>query len=126
MTRIDSARIVHILSLLASGSAGRAQSRRKAQCPSSVAAANVAARRDLGVLRSRLRARLRRLRQESDRFDLLAPEVAVREVLIWEFGEEVLNHSEFNKVASEVALAMKPNAVVARQFERLIAEMIAE
>lgn len=82
--------------------------------------------RDPEALRRNLRQRLLRLKQESATFSELAPAVTVREVLIWEFGENVLNHPQFSEVANSVTQAIQANHTVSAQLQKLIAQVTAE
>lgn len=128
MTRIDPNRLAEIfrqLTLEKTASSRRAAKvgSKPAQTPATAAKRNV---RDPETLRNSLRQRLLRLKQESPAFAELAPEVAVREVLIWEFGESVLNHPQFGEVASSVTMAIRTNRTISAQLRKLIAQVTAE
>jgi hypothetical protein len=123
MSRIDRARFVHVIGLL-TAQVRDARSERGAPNKGQAVRGTAPEVRNVDALRSRLRARLGRLRRESPDFRALAPEVTVREILTWEFGETIVSHRDFNRVASEIAIAIQPDGV-GRQLNRLIAELSA-
>lgn len=125
MTRIDPLRIAQIFRSLATESREQVQ-----QNPSEAHHKSLAPysdkepkRHDKEVLRQRLRQRLQRLSQEDIDFSKVAPDVTIKEVLIWEFGEEIMSHPEFNLLASKVTRAMQDHEKVALQLQKLILEM---
>lgn len=77
------------------------------------------------VLRARLRSRLTTLRESAGDFLEAAPLVTVQEILRWEFGENVVAHTQFEQVARKVAQALladeKMEAAVYRVIETLLA-----
>jgi len=77
------------------------------------------------VLRARLRSRLTILRESAGDFLEAAPLVTVQEILRWEFGENVVAHTQFEQVAGKVAQALladeKMKAAVYRVIETLLA-----
>ncbi|MFD2645467.1 hypothetical protein [Pseudomonas japonica] len=121
MTGIDPTRLSRILTSLSKPAQGNAKA-------SSAAPAGSAARPDPkapAVLRARLRSRLRALRQSQEDFNARAPIVTVQEILRWEFGENVVTHSEFERVAEKVAEAMLADENVAGAVYRVIEAMLA-
>lgn len=128
MTRIDSSRIAEIFRSLASESAGQvrhnhnnAQHKPLAANPEKDSKSH-----DKDVLRQRLRQRLQRLSQEDIDFAEVAQEVTVKEVLIWEFGDQVMNHPEFNLLATKVTRAMRGNEKIAFHLQKLIRDMTGQ
>ncbi len=125
MTRIDPLRIAQIFRSLASESGDQVQrnSNEAQRKPLVTSPDKEPKKHDKEVLRQRLRQRLQRLSQEDIDFSKVAPEVTIKEVLIWEFGEEVMSHPEFNLLASKVTRTMQDNEKVALQLQKLIREM---
>lgn len=122
--RIDRAGVVRVLGLLTGDRATAARGRSESARAAVSAAGAVAAKgRSLDNLRARLRVRLTRLKHESSDYERQAPEVAVREVLAWQFGEEVTAHPAFGRVAREVAGAIDPAGRIGGQFAKLLAEL---
>lgn len=72
------------------------------------------------VLQSRLRERLANLNKVSGNFHEEAPIVAVQEILLWEFGEEILERAEFGSVAKKVAETMLENKQLESAITRII------
>lgn len=124
MVRLDHS-IGRVLRLLAASGTKEAGTARSARAAGAQSVRGGAARPDVDELRRRLRTQLRRLKGESPDYHDLAPEVVVREILVWEFGESIVGNSEFSNVVSQVVIAMKPNAAVSKNLRRLIAEMSA-
>lgn len=125
MTRIDPNRIADVFRLLSLDKPATAAKARRAesQPERKTNAVEAVPARDPETLRERLRARLSRLKREAPDFETLAPEVTVREILIWEFGEEILNHPDFQQVASSVAETMQASNKVQHQLARLISQI---
>jgi hypothetical protein len=125
MTRIDPLRIAEIFRSLASESGGQVHRNHNDAHNKSLAANPVKEpqNHDKEVLRQRLRQRLQRLSQEDIDFSEVAPEVTIKEVLIWEFGDQVMNHPEFNLLANKVTRAMQGNEKIALQLQKLIRDM---
>lgn len=125
MTRIDPLRIAEIFRSLASES-GEQVHRNHSDAQHKSLATNSEKEpknHDKEVLRQRLRQRLQRLSQEDIDFSEVAPEVTIKEVLIWEFGDQVMNHPEFNLLANKVTRAMQGNEKIALQLQKLIRDM---
>lgn len=79
--------------------------------------------REPAVLKSRLQGRLRALKQSDADFSEAAPIVTVQEILRWEFGEDVFEHAEFERVASQVAEALLSSEPMRGTIQRLIDEL---
>lgn len=122
MTQIDAARLSRALASL---------SKPKERADSTSDTSEVSAPRPRGqtnkvrepaVLKSRLQGRLRALKQSDADFSEAAPIVTVQEILRWEFGEQVFEHAEFERVASQVAEALLSSEPMRGSIQRLIDE----
>ncbi len=127
MTTIDPLRIAQIFRSLASESGTQVQ-RNPNDSPHKHMVSGAQKEKgpkghDKEMLRQRLRQRLLRLKQENIDFFAVAPEVTVKEVLIWEFGEQVMNHPEFNILTNKIIRTMQANTKAATQLQKLIREM---
>jgi hypothetical protein len=125
MTRIDPLRIAEIFKTLASESGEQVRRNHSdvQHKPLVASSGKDSKNHDKEVLRQRLRQRLQRLSQEDIDFEEVAPEVTIKEVLIWEFGEQVMNHPEFNLLAAKVTRTMQGNEKIALQLQKLIHDM---
>jgi hypothetical protein len=125
MTRIDPNRIADLFRSLSLDKPDSSQKTKATggEKETPVIAGEHVAKRDPENLRQRLKLRLSRLKQENVDFLQLAPEIAVREVLVWEFGDSILNHPDFNQVASSVTKTMQANHRVNQQLQKLIAQV---
>ncbi|MCZ4324660.1 hypothetical protein [Pseudomonas anguilliseptica] len=81
--------------------------------------------RSSAVLRARLRERLINLKKASANFHEAAPIVAVQEILLWEFGEGILERAEFESVAKKVAETMLEDKQLATAISRIIDALIS-
>lgn len=52
--------------------------------------------RDKEFLKKNIKEKLIQLKHQKGNFEEKAPLVAIREVLLWEFGEDFINHPDFN------------------------------
>lgn len=77
------------------------------------------------VLRTRLQDRLVKLKQGSGSFHETAPIVTIQEILRWEFGESILEHAEFERVAKKVAESMLEDKQLQSAIFRIIDEMVS-
>lgn len=59
--------------------------------------------RDKDQLRKNLRDRLTRLKKQGADFEKKAPGAVIREILLWEFGENIISHPEFNHIANNIS-----------------------
>ena len=125
MTRIDPSRIAEIFRSLASESAEHVRHKHNHAHHNALATnpEKDFKSHDKDVLRQRLRQRLQRLSQEDIDFSAVAPEVTIKEVLIWEFGDQVMSHPEFNLLAAKVTRTMQGNEKIAFQLQKLIRDM---
>lgn len=125
MTRIDPSRIAAIFQQLRTEKTGSPRPVNRGTENSGHPIAETAAmqRRDPENLRQNLRQRLARLQNEGGNFAELAPEIAVREVLVWEFGDEVMNHPDFHQVAASVTRAIQANSKINAELQKLILQL---
>ena len=84
------------------------------------------ARRDIAVLRSTLKSRLKNLRQTSGDFDSAAPIVLVQEILRWEFGSEIADHSAFEKATNAISDALQSAPEAQGSLKRLLEKLSDE
>ncbi|MHA6194714.1 hypothetical protein ACX3YG_10125 [Pseudomonas wadenswilerensis] len=126
MNGIDPTRLSRILASLSKPAQGNANASRTAQTGASTSSAPPRpGPKDPVVLRARLRSRLLALRNSEEDFTANAPVVTVQEILRWEFGEAVVAHSEFERVARKVAEALLADEKVGSAVYRVIETMLA-
>lgn len=81
--------------------------------------------REPAALKARLQQRLKLLRNSDADFQEAAPTVAVQEILLWEFGDDIVKHAEFERVAHQVTLSLLDNEPLKAAIQNLIAELSA-
>jgi len=124
MSRIDPARLSRILASLAKPKGQVSESSQSsAELPTAAARQS---RKSTSVLRANLRQRLLKLRSSHEDFQVAAPIVAVQEILRWEFGGEIVEHAEFDRVIDAITQTMladdKTKATLSRLIETLSAD----
>lgn len=83
-------------------------------------------RKDAAVLRANVKSRLLRLRNSTEDFDAAAPRILVQEILRWEFGDDILEHSAFEQAVAGIAFAVRANLSTHESMTRLIAELSSD
>ncbi len=81
-------------------------------------------RRDPQELKSRLREKLQRLSQESSDFTRIAPRVTVNEILLWEFGDDVLNHPEFKRIVQSLVDTIEARDDLSNHMTKLVDSLL--
>lgn len=71
-------------------------------------------------LKKQLRYALRKQKTEDKNFAANAPAIAIKEILIWEFGEDILDHPEFKHFSDVVVKELAANKELAAYIKNLI------
>lgn len=71
-------------------------------------------------LKKQLRYVLRKQKAEDKNFATNAPAIAIKEILIWEFGEDILDHPEFKHFSDIVIKELAANKELAAYIKNLI------
>lgn len=121
MSKIDTTRLSHVLAALAKPKERVASSTSSNAHPSKSQKTG----KNLEVLRKRLRSRLNTLKQNPEGFREAAPIVTVQEILCWEFGEGILEHSEFKRIAQKVAETMIENPQLGDAIYAIAEQMVS-
>lgn len=80
--------------------------------------------KDLGALREHLQVRLLYLKKNTNTFHNTAPIITIQEILRWEFGDSILDHSEFGSISNKVAQTMLENQELEKAIYAVINELI--
>lgn len=124
MSRIDPARLTRILSALRQPEAPTSSSR--AFSPTQALSKKTKkGARDPAVLRARLRERLLGLKHRGAGFAEAAPIITVQEILRWEFGDGILDHTDFNEVTKKVATTMLADIQLQGAIDRIINDLVS-
>ncbi len=118
MSKIDTSRISSIFRTLSPTHAQKRNDR-----SDSASTKDVNERKDAEVLRAKLIDRVRALDKTSDDFVAHAKEATIREILVWEFGDEILNHPSFKQIASSITLLMSEDSTLNASFDELITDI---
>ncbi len=124
MTQIDTARLSRVLASLTKPKE-RADSTSETQVTTTALTKNkaVAMPRDPAILKQRLRERLKALQNSNEEFSTAAPIVTVQEILRWEFGEEIFQHPDFERIAGQVATVLMSDESLKNSVKTVIKNM---
>ena len=116
MSRINTTRIGGIIKYIAQNPATKSQA-----TPHAAPTTNTTKKeRSLEVLRTRPRHRIAALDQTQERFIETAATIVTQEILIWEFGSNILEHSEFNQITQEICQTMMGHPELAEAMGSLV------
>lgn len=121
MSRIDPLRLSRVLSSLARPKGERVSGHGAV----TQGTAQKGELRNITQLRSSIGQRLRKIRDHDD-FNSLAPVITVQEILCWEFGASVLEHTEFERVMQAVVSEMLSDEHTESIFRKIISNLCAE
>lgn len=79
--------------------------------------------RDKEQLKKSLRERLTRLKKQDPDFENKAPAAVIKEILLWEFGENIMLHPEFNHIASNIASQVDTSKKLSDYLKVLVVEL---
>jgi hypothetical protein len=75
------------------------------------------------LLKNSLKQRLLKLKKSDADFERKAPIVAIQEILLWEFGDNIINHPDFNHLSLSVAKQVSTNTELKTYLQKLIADV---
>lgn len=122
--RIDASRLSRLL--LSLSKPPEKAARKDITHASTAAVTPAAGKRDTNVLRERLKSSLQALRKSGQDFEALAPMVTVQEILRWEFGNQVLEHAQFQTVVQSVSGKLAGDERLGPALRAIIAELSAD
>lgn len=122
MSRIEASRLAQIMASLASTAR-----KPEARPGGSSHRASSTSARDVATLKSNLRSRLGKLRKSSSEdFEAAAPVVLIQEILLWEFGSQIAEHSSFIKASQAISEALQASPDSDQSLKRLIHSLSSE
>lgn len=125
MTNIDPSRLTAIFRALSSTETYKSQSaesnpEKKKTSASKSISIEEKPKRDKEALKEILSIRLKKLKKEDPEFQKKAPLIAIKEILLWEFGEDLINHPDFNYISQVVTEQVNTNQPLHNYMEKLI------
>lgn len=126
MTSIDPTRLTEIFKTLAASRSQRVSRKLSAESNDTPIkeTSSHGGQRDKNKLREQLKSRLTKLKQESTSFEDEAPLVTINEVLLWEFGDNILDHPDFKYIAETVCDTIDTNPSLNNSMKSLIRELL--
>ena len=123
MSRIDPTRLTEIFRTLSSPASAQSHKTKKQESDKDATKAKPAGVRDLAVLKARMQQRLKKLKAESKNFENEATIVAVQEILLWEFGPDILNHSSFKHITLKICGAIGSSTHLNEKLEQMLKQL---
>lgn len=80
------------------------------------------AQRDKEVLRESIKRRLTEIKSDEN-YKTEAPVVAIQEILLWEFGEDIINHPSFKQLSTSVAQQVTSNKDLKDYLDKFISKI---
>ena len=81
--------------------------------------------KSLETLKTRLQGRIKALQQDAQGFRDAAPVVTIQEILCWEFGDGIVEHSDFKQIAQKVADTMMSEPNLEKTIRTIIDEALS-
>lgn len=78
--------------------------------------------RDKDVLMTNLTRRLNEIKSD-DNYKNQAPTIAIQEILLWEFGEDFINHPNFKQLTTSITHQVVTNKELKAYLDRFISEV---
>jgi hypothetical protein len=122
MPRINTGRISDILRSLSSPVSATKKTE-LAKNSSPIVKAKIQ-KRDENTLKIKLISRLTELQKHPEEFEKNAPLVAVQEIMIWEFGDQFLNHHDFKKITSLISYNIKDSPELTEHMSKMIKTLL--
>jgi hypothetical protein len=121
MAHIDPARLARILSILSNKNERVTISPEYAR-PAPRTNQSPKSSRSTAVLRARLKTRLNDSQKYAN-YREIAPAIAIQEILCWEFGNQIIEHPDFERVITQITTTILHEAHMAQAMTVLIDEM---
>ena len=125
MSRIDRIRLTEIFKTLSSSSKNTGELQRsKLDSRGPVVDGSKLAGRDYAVLKEQIKNRLKLIDQASDDYLQVASVVAVHEVLLWEFGESVMDDPDFRNITNRIIQGLESHPVLSENLRHTISSLL--
>lgn len=129
MSIIDPTRIAAIFRALSVTGSDGTNTHKKNVDKKAVATASVKIERvqekDKEELKKKLRILLIELKAKDVSFEEKAPSAVIKEILLWEFGEDFFNHPQFNRISRAVSDQMLAKQASKDYFFKIVDELIS-
>jgi hypothetical protein len=127
MADIDPTRLSTIFKTLSSTDSLKVHAKgssaaKKSEAPSQSVTIKKVESRDRNTLKNSLKQRLLKLKKSDTDFATKAPIAAIQEILLWEFGENIINHPDFNHLSLSVVKQVSTNSELMTYLQKLIAD----
>lgn len=121
--RIDPSRLSRLLLALQKPEAARSNESDRAKQTTTQTRGSHTTTRDIKVLRKEIQSRLKALDKMSEDYDSAAASITIQEILRWEFGSDILDHSEFNRISSSIAQTLLADEKMAVSLQKLARDL---
>lgn len=127
MTQIGPAQIVRILASLSkpAGNAGTSATTKTAATRTSGPEGHPGPiKKSASSLKSRLRNRLAAVDRNAADYEQQTSLITVQEIVLWEFGDDILNHPQFGTVAEKVTQALTSDPALKEALSRAVENLV--
>lgn len=80
--------------------------------------------RDIKVLKKRLQSRLKTLSADAENYESVVSTIAIQEILMWEFGQDILDHPEFHRILTSITATILQDKKTAASMKKLIMDLL--
>lgn len=123
MSKISSSRIVEVFKTL-SATATKAPASPPNSLPKKGSRKKLLDLHSEAALKDALRKRLSQLKASSENFEKEAPLVTIHEVMLWEFGDEILNHPSYKEISLAVTEQLTANETMKKHMANMIESIL--
>jgi hypothetical protein len=79
--------------------------------------------KDKDDLKKSIKQRILKLKTSDENFSAKIPIITIQEILLWEFGEDIINHPDFNHLSLSITERVTKNGELMAYLQQLIAEI---
>ena len=127
MADIDPSRLSAIFRALSSKESMRACDNKNYGSKSEVSAHSITIQKtntkSKEYLKSKINLRISKLKKTDVAFQEKATAVTIQEILLWEFGDEIINHPDFNLLSLSIIKKVTKNHELFAYLQKFIAEV---
>lgn len=74
-------------------------------------------------LKKKIKQRMLRLKKSDVDIETKMPIITIQEILLWEFGEDIINHPDFNHLSLSIAERVTKNGELMTYFQKFMTEI---
>ena len=79
--------------------------------------------KDKTQLKNSIRQRIAALKKAGESLENKAPLITIQEILLWEFGDDIMNHPDFNYLSNSIAAQVKNNGELMAYLQKFVEDI---